>query len=178
MNVLREITRIQVQMNEIHQAIDLFLDAFAYYRNRPFPEDPEAEGNFGYSEINIMAELYMLAGDYNSAIDFIKQGVRWLQGRENEVWWDYMNDDREYDEEENLDRRDHTSISAAARLRGANSTGGTNATLPIELRVKLGQCRIATDRLEEGKVCIYHSISSFYFKNPLNDLYWYLDDFY
>ncbi|CAG8517969.1 13782_t:CDS:10 [Funneliformis caledonium] len=152
MNVLREITRIQVQMNEIPQAIDLFLDAFAYYRNRPFPEDPEAEGSFGYSEINIMAELYMLAGDYNSAIDFIKRGVRWLQGRENEIWWDYINDDREYDEEENLDRRDHTSILAAARLRGANSTGGTNATLPIELRVKLGQCRISTDRLEEGKL--------------------------
>lgn len=154
MNVLREVTRIQVQMNEIPQAIELFLDAYSYYRNRPLPEDPEAEGSFGYSEINIMAELYMLAGDYNNAIDFIKQGVRWLQGRENETWWDYINDDREYEEEENLDRRDHASILAAARLRGASSTGGSNATLPIELRVKLGQCRILTDRLEEGKVCI------------------------
>ncbi|CAB4401438.1 unnamed protein product [Rhizophagus irregularis] len=152
MNVLREVTRIQVQMNEIPQAIELFLDAYSYYRNRPLPEDPEAEGSFGYSEINIMAELYMLAGDYNNAIDFIKQGVRWLQGRENETWWDYINDDREYEEEENLDRRDHASILAAARLRGASSTGGSNATLPIELRVKLGQCRILTDRLEEGKL--------------------------
>ncbi|RIA81283.1 hypothetical protein C1645_790738 [Glomus cerebriforme] len=152
MNVLREITRIHVQMNEIPQAIELFLNAFAYYRNKPFPEDPEAEGNFGFSEINIMSELYMLAGDYNSAIDFIKRSVRWLQGRENEIWWDYINDDREYEEEENLNRRDHTSILAAARLRGASSTGGTNATLPIELRVKLGQCRIITDRLEEGKL--------------------------
>src|SRR5690348_8953774 len=101
MNVLREISKIYVQINEIPKAIELYLDAYSYYRNRPFYEDAEAEGSFGYSEINIMAELYMLINDFNGAIEFIKSGVRWIQGREDETWWNDVSDDREYDEDEN-----------------------------------------------------------------------------
>lgn len=150
MNVIREITKIYVQLNEIPQAIELFNDAYRYYRSKPIPEDPVAEGGFGYSEINIMAELYMLVNDFNCAIDFIKRGVRWLQGREDEVWWDTVVDDREYDEDENANRRENSILSA--RLNGVVNTGGTSAPLPLELRVKLGQCRIELEQLEEGKV--------------------------
>ncbi|CAG8451389.1 3084_t:CDS:10 [Diversispora eburnea] len=150
MNVIRELTRIHVQLNEIPQAIELFNDAYKYYRSNPISEDPVSEGGFGYSEINIMAELYMLANDFNSAIDFIKRGVRWLQGREDEVWWDTVADDREYDEDENANRRENSILSA--RLNGVVNIGGTNAPLPLELRVKSGQCRIELEQLEEGKL--------------------------
>ncbi|CAG8571855.1 4215_t:CDS:10, partial [Scutellospora calospora] len=129
------------QLNEVSQAIDLYLDAYEYYRSRPFPEDPESEGSFGYSEFNIMAELYMLTNDFNSAIDFIKRGVRWLQGRENETWWD-------------------TNI------------GGSNAKLPLELRVKLGQCRVELEQLEEAKaiekyVDLYYEVAETYAEKGL-----------
>ncbi|CAG8688640.1 2099_t:CDS:10, partial [Acaulospora morrowiae] len=168
MNIVREITRIQVQINEIPQAIELYLDAFRYYRSRPLSEDPVSEGGFGYSEINIMAELYMLANDFNSAIYFIKRGVRWLQGRENEIWWDTVADDREYDEDENLNRRDNSILSA--RLNGVVNTGGTNAPLSLELRVKLGQCRIELEQLEEGK--LHFTYLEFFDVGSYVDLYY------
>ncbi|CAJ0749398.1 2726_t:CDS:10, partial [Entrophospora sp. SA101] len=152
MNILREISKIHVQTSEIPKAIELYLDAYSYYQNRPFYEDAEAEGSFGYSEINIMAELYMLINDFGGAIEFIKCGVRWLQGREDETWWNNVSDDREYDEDENANRKDNSFILAGARRQGVFSSGGSNAPLPLELRIKLGISRICMDELEEGKL--------------------------
>ncbi|CAJ0844532.1 9872_t:CDS:10 [Entrophospora sp. SA101] len=131
MNILREISKIHVQTSEIPKAIELYLDAYSYYQNRPFYEDAEAEGSFGYSEINIMAELYMLINDFGGAIEFIKCGVRWLQGREDETWWNNV---------------------TGTRHQGVFSSGGSNAPLPLELRIKLGISRICMDGLEEGKL--------------------------
>ncbi|CAJ0626021.1 10095_t:CDS:10, partial [Entrophospora sp. SA101] len=143
MNILREISKIHVQTSEIPKAIELYLDAYSYYQN---------QGSFGYSEINIMAELYMLINDFGGAIEFIKCGVRWLQGREDETWWNNVSDDREYDEDENANRKDNSFILAGARRQGVFSSGGSNAPLPLELRIKLGISRICMDELEEGKL--------------------------
>ncbi|CAG8470622.1 4335_t:CDS:10, partial [Cetraspora pellucida] len=170
MNIIREITKIHVQLNEIPQAIELYLDAYEYYRSRPFPEDPESEGSFGYSEINIMAELYMLTNDFSSAIDFIKRGVRWLQGRENETWWDTVADDREYEEDEKANRRDTSML--LTRFNGMDNVGGSNVPLPLELRVKLGQCRVELEQLEEAKaiekyVDLYYEVAETYAEKGL-----------
>ncbi|CAG8801172.1 19668_t:CDS:2, partial [Gigaspora rosea] len=170
MNIIREITKIQVQLNEIPQAIELYLDAYEYYKSRPFPEDPESEGSFGFSEINIMAELYMLMNDFSGAIDFIKRGVRWLQGRENEPWWDTVADDREYEEDEKANRRDTSML--LARFSSVDNMGGSNAPLPLELRVKLGQCRVELEQLEEAKaieqyVDLYYEVAETYAEKGL-----------
>ncbi|CAJ0764593.1 12296_t:CDS:10 [Entrophospora sp. SA101] len=141
MNILREISKIHVQTSEVPKAIELYLDAYSYYRNRPFYKDTEAEGSFGYSEINIMAELYMLINDFGGAIEFIKCGVRWLQGREDETWWNNV---------------------TGTRHQGVFSSGGSNAPLPLELRIKLGISRICMDGLEEGKVLLFEDALTTY----------------
>nr|CAG8454082.1 7994_t:CDS:10 [Entrophospora candida] len=77
-------------------------------------ENAEAEGSFGYPEINIMAELYMLINDFSGAIEFIKCGVRWLQGREDETWWNNV---------------------TGTRCQGVFSSGSSNAPLSLKLRL-------------------------------------------
>nr|CAG8449659.1 14776_t:CDS:10 [Entrophospora candida] len=78
-------------------------------------DDAEAEGSFGYPEINITAELYMLINDFGSAIEFIKCGVRWLQGREDET---------------------------CTRHQGVFSSGSSNAPLPLKLRLHLNYLKL------------------------------------
>ncbi|CAJ0842761.1 8127_t:CDS:10, partial [Entrophospora sp. SA101] len=103
------------------------------------------------SEIPKAIELYLDAYSYYQN-QFIKCGVRWLQGREDETWWNNVSDDREYDEDENANRKDNSFILAGARRQGVFSSGGSNAPLPLELRIKLGISRICMDELEEGKL--------------------------
>ncbi|KAI7870275.1 hypothetical protein BDF14DRAFT_1776688 [Spinellus fusiger] len=88
-------------------------------------EDDEFSDKLGFAEINMLSELYLILNDYRRAIDCIKTGVRHVQSRQDEMWWqDRINDDDEYfgeEEEDNVpDRLD----------------------LPIELRVRMGICRV------------------------------------
>ena len=152
MNVVREISKIHIMNNDIPQAISIFSTAFNSYLCRPYSEIADVEGSFGYSEINMLAELYMLQNDYQKAIDAIKKAVRWIQGREKETWWDAFDDDREYEEGEGERGVGTNRRSEFTDVNSVRGGGGSNVPLPDELRVKLAQCRILLDQAEEGKV--------------------------
>ncbi|CAG8558299.1 11225_t:CDS:10 [Paraglomus occultum] len=152
MNVVREISKIHIMNNDIPQAISIFSAAFNSYLCRPYSEVADVEGSFGYSEINMLAELYMLQNDYQKAIDAIKKAVRWIQGREKETWWDAFDDDREYEEGEGERGVGTNRRSEFADVNSVRGGGGSNVRLPAELRVKLAQCRILLDQAEEGKM--------------------------
>jgi general transcription factor 3C polypeptide 3 (transcription factor C subunit 4) len=70
---------------------------------------------------------------YADAIRTVKTGVRWMQGREDEVWWDSHPDDREYDVERTEDRMPPPERADAT---------ATHA-LDTRLRLVLGQARLA-----------------------------------
>ncbi|KAF9032358.1 hypothetical protein BJ165DRAFT_1535052 [Panaeolus papilionaceus] len=45
----------------------------------------------------LLADLYNVLGQHVRAIETIKRGTRWVQGRAGERWWEGVEDDREYD---------------------------------------------------------------------------------
>src|SRR5690606_12453595 len=106
------------------------------------PDGLPPEPIFGYSELNIMAELYMLSGEYLKPIEIIKRWCRTLQCRWHEKFWDDYEDDREFDVDE--DEEEEQEKLGNRRKRG----------LPLDLRIKLGQCRIMSDQATEGKVTL------------------------
>ncbi|CAG8535125.1 815_t:CDS:10 [Ambispora gerdemannii] len=166
MNVIKQLTSIYTRNNELEKAISLYEDALQYYQTNNFlslNNSEDADGIFSLSDVNIMAELYISIGEYQKAIECIKSAVRWLQGRENEKWWnDVVIDDHEYDEE---DSRRKNNFSKSGLY-----VGGSKEFLPMELRVKLGQCRLMLDQIEEGK---FHF--NYLFENSVNQ---YLDLYY
>ncbi|CAJ0908256.1 1974_t:CDS:2 [Entrophospora sp. SA101] len=127
-------------------------------------DDAEAEGSYGYPEINITAELYMLINDFGGAIEFIKCGVRWLQEREDETWWNDVSDDQEYDEDENANRKDNSFILAGTRHQGVFSSGSSNAPLPLKSRLHLNYLK-----LYDVKQCIdlYYEVAETYAEKGL-----------
>ncbi|GAA6000915.1 hypothetical protein JCM10207_004717 [Rhodosporidiobolus poonsookiae] len=100
--VLRELAPLLASTQQYQLATTLLLSAFAYYRQ--LVPDVTAEtvdllNTYGYSDLETLADFLLLQRNWPEAVRVIRQGVRWLQGRERENGWDAMADDREYDEE-------------------------------------------------------------------------------
>jgi len=96
-------------------------------------DDFQFECSIGYEEINMLAELYMEINEYEKAINTIRKRCRILQGREIPEK-ENMLDDSEFDEDENTPE---------------------HQKLPMELRVRLGICRLFLNQINLAVVNIY-----------------------
>ncbi|KAF8979041.1 transcription factor TFIIIC subunit tfc4 [Entomortierella lignicola] len=119
-------------------------DKFANPTGDPFDVTDEVEGNmqnesFGYSALNMLSELYIMFEEYEKPIQMIKIWSRRLQKRSHQTWWDDYKDDREFDTD-----MDDEELQASL---GENRTRG----LPVDLRVKLGICRLMLEEVKEAK---------------------------
>ncbi|KAJ7143345.1 TPR-like protein [Mycena crocata] len=107
LTVLSEIRTVLVELSDLSTCTAVYKHAFEHYRaihptgrghdpatNRDIPG-----GGFAELEILVLADLYTVAGDHTCAVDAIRQGFRWLQGRASEQYWDACDDDREYDQQ-------------------------------------------------------------------------------
>ncbi|KAJ7741412.1 hypothetical protein DFH07DRAFT_837995 [Mycena maculata] len=106
--VLSELRTVLVEISDLSTCTALFQAAFEHYQ-KTYPSghghDPAKNGDvpgggFGLLEILVLADLHNTAGDHDRAIDVIRQGCRWLQGRAEHRYWDMCDDDREYDKVE------------------------------------------------------------------------------
>ncbi|KAF9363267.1 transcription factor TFIIIC subunit tfc4 [Mortierella sp. NVP85] len=120
-------------------------DRFANLVGDPFDvtDEDEIDGPlnepFGYSALNMLSELYIMFEEYEKPIKMIKSWSRRLQRRSHQTWWDDYKDDREFDTDP-----DDEEFQASL---GENRTRG----LPVDLRVKLGICRLMMEEVKEAK---------------------------
>ncbi|KAF7290469.1 TPR-like protein [Mycena kentingensis (nom. inval.)] len=100
-------------------------------------------GGFGEMEVLVLADLYTALGEHERAIEVVRTGIRWLQGRAEENWWDLCTDDREYDPKE----------PAIVRLLDeVNDIEAGFCPLDINARHRLAVARIKMGDVAEGKV--------------------------
>lgn len=95
---------------------------------------------FNWSELNIMAELYITAAAevtrseiWRNLITRIKGIARWLCGRQYETWWDDRPDDAEWDLDNSRRRLDPRFVTASRPEA---------YQLPLDIRIKLGKARL------------------------------------
>ncbi|KAJ2639660.1 transcription factor TFIIIC subunit tfc4, partial [Coemansia sp. RSA 1694] len=120
-----------------------------YYRSNPESTVPMEEvGGYTYSDLNIIAELRILRQEYEAAISDVKRGARFIQGRGRAKHWEDMELKDEFDLE-------YPPIP--------ESDGETHNALPIELRVRLGQCRFLLGQRDSAQA---HFASLFAFGVP------------
>ena len=98
---------------------------------------------FGFIEVLVLADLYNTMDQYERAIDTIRRGCRWLQGRAAQKFWDACQDDREYD----ISPED----GGVVRQRYDDLQPGYYA-LDINARHRLAISRIKMRSMEEGTV--------------------------
>ncbi|TFK72655.1 TPR-like protein [Pluteus cervinus] len=182
--VLNELHIILVELNELALCADLFQQAFDHY-HKLFPTgrletapdlaQPQASTSesptqpthaiqvpFGAMELFILADLYTTLGHYEKAIHVIRSGIRWLQGRSSQRYWDLCADDREFDGEE-VNRAGVSGGVVGAGAEGVSAAvaegsaeNGSMAPganeLDINARHRLAVARIKMGDVEEGKI--------------------------
>ncbi|KAF6756226.1 hypothetical protein DFP72DRAFT_894942 [Ephemerocybe angulata] len=92
MTVLRELHPILVELNDLPTCATLLQEAFDHHQK----VNAHPEG-FSHLDILLLADLYNALGKYERAVEIIRRGTRWLQGRAEQRYWDMCEDDREYD---------------------------------------------------------------------------------
>lgn len=153
LSVLRELHTILVELSDLTGCAELFQQAFDHYQ-RLYPSgfalDPATNvtiegGGFGNLELLLLADLYNTLGEHESAIEVIRKGTRWLQGRAEQKYWDLCEDDREYDLPEWT-----TRVGSG----GEDATEVTSGRFPLDInaRHRLAVARIKLGEVEEGKV--------------------------
>ncbi|KAJ3890163.1 hypothetical protein GG344DRAFT_89051 [Lentinula edodes] len=171
LTVLSEIRPILVELGDLTTCTALFQNAFDDYQQR-FPSGSVVPGG-GFSMLNllVLADLYNTLGEYDNAVRVIKSGIRWLQGRGDQRYWDLLEDDREYDPEgfnrvasvaANTIHDSASSLAANVPTAGpSNAAGGIVGTVEIQsgyfpldvnARHRLAVARIKMGEINEGVV--------------------------
>lgn len=135
--VINELAQLYRVQGKTKEAIQMYEEAIVYHNdNMNEDEDEENEDEedefsdkLGYSEINMLSELYLILNDYKKSLETIKTGLRHIQKRQSETWWIDRNDDDEYLEEDEA-----------------------RTDFPIELRVRMGVCRVYLNQVREATV--------------------------
>lgn len=127
--------KLYLKTNQIQEAVTLYEDILAKSMEST-PIDISLVHPFGFSELNVLCELYEMQQAWSKGIHTIKSVSRRLLDRKEETWWDDIPDDSEFD-----DRRFKNSRFAKSQFYNDPS----KFYLPLDIRAKL-----LTFRLEKG----------------------------
>ncbi|GAA5845725.1 hypothetical protein JCM5353_001690 [Sporobolomyces roseus] len=100
--VLRELAPLLASDRLYTQAVQLLLSAFSYYREtvpQITPTTSHLLNSYGYEDLETLSDFLITQKQFSECVRVIRQGVRWMQGRERETEWDTVLDDREFDVE-------------------------------------------------------------------------------
>ena len=138
--VLRHLADIYIEMANADKALQHYKTAIADASSESQDESPF----FSWSDVNIMAELYIILRKYEQGLVEVKHLCRWLLGRRAEIFWDDIRqDDREWDSEDTPRRNEVPGFQS-----GVNGQSTYGQGLPFEIRVKLGVFRLLSN--EQG----------------------------
>ncbi|TFY64254.1 hypothetical protein EVJ58_g2743 [Rhodofomes roseus] len=147
LTVLDELRPILIDLSDLALCAVLFSEAFNHY-HAAFPTgmglDPDSGqdvpgGGFGMMHILVLADLHNSLGQYDKAVEAIRKGCRWLQGRVQQKFWDVCEDDREY----------YVGAESVRGGEGELQPGGY--PLDVNARHRLAVARIKMGDIEEGK---------------------------
>jgi tetratricopeptide (TPR) repeat protein len=141
--VINELAQLYRGEGKTKEAIQLYENAIVYHNDNEDEEDDDDEEDdefldkLGNAEINMLSELYLMQNDYRRSLDTIKTGLRHVQHRQNETWWqDTDNDDEYFGDDE------------------------SRTEFPIELRIRMGVCRVYIGKVDLATVSLLMSCLS------------------
>ncbi|KAL1745068.1 hypothetical protein HDZ31DRAFT_37197 [Schizophyllum fasciatum] len=138
LSVLAALRPVLVELGDLATCAELYEGARTHYEEA-FPEG--AGSPFAVLEILVLVDLHSVLGAHERAIQVIRSGMRWLQGRGEQRYWDALPDDREYDLPDMPPRT----------LREGDIPPGF-FSLDLNARQRLAVARIRMGDVDEGKL--------------------------
>lgn len=129
------------ELNKTAEAVSLYEDLLD--RNRDPYFDRRTLQEFGFSELNVLIELYFGQRAWIKSIKTIKRVSRWILDRGEETFWDEVKDDSEFDSRRFRNKR---------LEKFASFENPEKFSIPIDIRVKLLLCRLRLGDSEEALV--------------------------
>ncbi|KDR78033.1 hypothetical protein GALMADRAFT_245006 [Galerina marginata CBS 339.88] len=145
LTVLRELHTILVELSDLSTCASLLQGALDHYM-KAYPSghgENISGGGFSKLDLLLLADLYNVLGEHGRAVETIRRGTRWLQGRSDQKYWDLCEDDREYDS-------DGWPPRSGADEGGPVQAGGYE--LDPNTRHRLAVARIKMGDVEEGEL--------------------------
>ena len=143
MAVTRELAKVYNTHDRNQDAVTLYEDSRNYYMRQPqvFKPDGDLDTPFDWylslceipdsrNELNVLLGLLSNTGNPEHTIRIIHSTSRWLRGRSDELFWDTLNDSREWDNDDS--RRSQFSGYVPGKW------DSSSYSLPMEIRVRLG----------------------------------------
>lgn len=158
--VLEELRPVLIELNDLELCSQLFQDAFTHYQ-ATFPsgppeippaqaqDHPGQQASFSLMEILVLADLCNTLGKYEQAVNAVRQGCRWMQGRSAQRFWDAIEDDREWDVPVAVSV---TGGGEENRVVGEGEVQPGMYPLDVNARHRLAVARIKMGDINEGKV--------------------------
>ncbi|KAI5833065.1 TPR-like protein [Schizophyllum commune Tattone D] len=144
LNVLAALRPLLVELGDLAACAEFHQTAWKHYQEAFPTGQAGADGAvnpFGVLEILVLADLHSALGAHQRAIHVVKTGMRWLQGRGTQAYWDAVPDDREYD----------LPIMVPRPLNEGDIPPGY-FPLDLNARQRLAVARIRMGDTEEGKL--------------------------
>jgi len=141
--VLQQLAPLLSAASEYQKGIQVFQAALQFYQTT-MPEGPgDLEASDCLILIVTLADFCNIVGEHEQAINAVRDGARWLQGRSEQRYWSASPDDREYDVV--------GFIRPPATNELSRSSQASHALDP-NLRHRLCLARLALGDIEEGQV--------------------------
>ncbi|KAL3232644.1 Uncharacterized protein RNJ44_04560 [Nakaseomyces bracarensis] len=97
---------------------------------------------FDWSSLNILAELYLKSNHKREdSIATIKRCARWIQHREDQIFWEDVIDDSEFDDRRLKNAR-YDSLPSLEKEK--------SYSMPIDIRIRLGLLQLKNDNVMES----------------------------
>ncbi|KAF2501798.1 TPR-like protein [Lophium mytilinum] len=150
-DILREMARLCTKDAKGQKYLDTASKSFENAINHFITNEDFADSNFDWPLLNYYLEVVEKQKKHKKAVTQAKRLSRWLLGRKDEVFWDELDDDREWDLAPEPRR-----IDVAGFELGKYSFVKYGAGLPMEVRVKMGTNRLRMGGLENYEEAMRH----------------------
>ncbi|KAF9526180.1 hypothetical protein CPB83DRAFT_896331 [Crepidotus variabilis] len=132
--LLRELHTILVELGELDICANLLQEALDTQMINPYSGEDGTKA--GRMDLLLLADLHNALGDHGRAVQVIRRGTRWFQGRMDQRYWDMCDDDREYDQDGWPGR---PNTAEGAQMPPGNYVLDTNARHRLAVaRIKMG----------------------------------------
>ncbi len=146
--IVRELAKVYVDEDRVNDAITMYKKilednmSFRRLKQKRKGKSKLKSVAFGWSELNILSELYSNKGAWSLGIKMIRQVARWIEEREDQTFWDNKpNTDIEFDERR-FDYPKFQNLGIDEKKK--------DYVLPIDIRVQLGLFRLNTKNTTES----------------------------